>query len=101
MLAIDNDAVKRQLEQFLGSLRTKSACLVTVLVFAAVGSYILSISNAATSAVNVETESGARGGSVSVLTNANGSGGNGTTPTSARQYPAGNGPRAGQIVFGN
>lgn len=30
-----------------------------------------------------------------------GSGGNGNTPTSSRQYPSGNGPRKGQAVFGN
>jgi len=30
-----------------------------------------------------------------------GSGGNGNTPTSSRQYPTGNGPRKGQTVFGN
>lgn len=30
-----------------------------------------------------------------------GSGGNGNTATSARQYPSGNGPRRGQIIFGN
>lgn len=30
-----------------------------------------------------------------------GNGGNGSTPTSARQYTDGNGPRKGQVIFGN
>lgn len=29
-----------------------------------------------------------------------GTGGNGQTPTSGRQYPSGNGPRKGQVIFG-
>lgn len=29
-----------------------------------------------------------------------GTGGNGNTPSTARQYPAGNGPRKGQVIFG-
>lgn len=30
-----------------------------------------------------------------------GTGGNGNTATAARQYPSGNGPRKGQVIFGN
>lgn len=30
-----------------------------------------------------------------------GSGGNGNTSTTSRQYPSGNGPRKGQVIFGN
>lgn len=75
MLQVDNHRIKRQLEAFMHSLGPRGVAAGVCLLFAGVGTMLLSMSSAATSTASLQPEAGTKTAKVQTLADATASGG--------------------------
>jgi hypothetical protein len=75
MIKVDNQAIRRQFEKFLGNYSAKGMAVVVAVIVAFVGAYVITESRAATPVAAVETESGVMTGGAARISDGNASGG--------------------------